>query len=282
MKILIFGASGFLGTKLYNFFLHNHDVVGTCQNNPEDKLVSLNANNLEEIEKLILSVMPSLTINAMGITNSFECEKNPEVAEKINFYAAKKISDLSKKIGAKQVFISSSYVFDGEKGDYIEEDIPNPQTKYGQMKLKAEKEVLSNDGIVLRVEVMYGFNEKDKPNGVVGKVINNKILEERNPNQKRSPLFVEDVGPTVFSIVSKNYLGLFHLAGPDKMSMYSLLNSIKQATKSSVEIVKLNDPNALVKTPQNVTLSSKRINNLGIKITPFKEGISILKKQMSK
>jgi len=282
MKILLFGSSGFLGTKLYNFFLNNHDVIGTCQKNTGGKLVFLDANNLEEIEKLIVSIMPDITINAMGITNSFECEKNPEIAEKINVYASKKISDVSKKIGAKQVFISSSYVFDGEKGDYIEEDLPNPQTKYGQMKLKVEKSVLSNDGIVLRVEVMYGYNGKDKPNGVVGKVIKNEILEERNPDQERSPLSVDDVGPAILSIVSKNYSGLFHLAGPDKMSMHFLLTSLKEATGSSVEIVKFNDPNALVKTPQNATLSSKKINTLGIKTTSFKKGISILNKQISK
>lgn len=282
MKILIFGASGFLGTKLYNFFKDNHEVLGTCQKKVGDKLVSLDANNSEEIEKLIFSFSPNLTINVMGITNSFECEKNPEIAEKINFYAAKKISDISRKIGAKQVFISSSYVFDGERGDYVEEDTPNPQTKYGQMKLKAEKAVLSNDGLVIRVEVMYGYNGKDMPNGVVGKVIKNKLLEERNPNQKRSPLFMDDVGPAIFSLVSRNYYGLFHLAGPDKMSMYSLLTSLKDATGSPVEIIKLNDPNALVKTPQNATLSSKKIINLGIEITSFQKGISILKQQVSK
>ncbi len=281
MKVLIFGASGFLGTKLVDYFSKENTVFGTGQENSTDRIFALDATNPAEIDHIIYTVKPDLVINTIGVTNSLECEKNPLLAEKVNFLAAKKVSDISKKIGAKQVFISSSYVFEGNKGNYTEEDLPTPQTKYGQTKLMAEKAVLSNEGIVIRVDVMYGFNGIEKPNGVLGKVIKNNILEERNPNQKRTPLFIDDLPEIIFKLVSKNASGIFHVGGPDSMDMYSFLNLLKEVAGSPVQIVRVDDPHALVKPPQNATISIQKINQLGIKTTSLEKGLLILKEQLN-
>ncbi|MEI7719312.1 MAG: SDR family oxidoreductase [archaeon] len=281
MRVLIFGASGFLGIKLVEYFSKENIVFGTVQENSSDRMFALDATNLAEIERVICMVQPDLVINTIGVTNSLECEKNPLLAEKVNFQAVKKISEISKKIGAKYVFISSSYVFDGKGDNYTEEDLPNPQTKYGQTKLLAEKEVISNRGIVVRVDLMYGFNGFGKPNGVLDKVLKNSLLEERNPNQKRTPLFIEDLPEIIFTLISKNLQGIFHISGPDKIDMYSFLNLLKESANSSVKIIKINDPHALVRPPQNVTLSTEKIKKLGIKTTSLVDGLSTLKKQIT-
>lgn len=63
--------------------------------------------------------------------------------------------------------------------------------------------------------------------------------------------------------------------------MYSFLNLLKESANSSVKIIKINDPHALVRPPQNVTLSTEKIKKLGIKTTSLVDGLSTLKKQIT-
>ena len=280
MKIAVFGASGFLGTKLVTQLSKYHDVVGTYFKHKGEGLYRIDAANYEEVDKFLKEQKPVLVIDTIGLTSSLECEKNPKLAEKLNFYTAKILANSCVKNNALMVFISSNYVFDGNKGNYREEDSPNSKLNYSVTKILGENEVLKAKGIVLRVDIMYGYNGKGKPNGVFGKVLSNNIIEERNPQQLRKPIFVDDLAEIIISLANKKQKGTFHACGPDLTTMYDFLRNLEEVVRDESKMKIISDPDALVKPPMNATLSTDKLNNLGIVPNSLKYGLDEIKKQI--
>ena len=196
----------------------------------------------------------------------------------------KKATKVASPIKAKVIFISSSYVFDGKKGDYSETDPLNPENVYGIEKIKAEKKVLESGGLVLRVDIMYGYNSKNNPNGVFDKILSNKEIEERNPTQLRTPLFIDDVAQIIIKLIENNQSGIFNVAGPDKITIYDFQKQLEEIARKNKDskIKIINDPNALIKPPMNTTLNTKKINSLRIYTTPLKQGLKKLKEQFER
>ena len=167
MKIVIFGAGGFLGTKLMKILSKDYEVIGTDINGKEG-MTKLDATNKQEIKVFLLNHKPDVVIDTIALTSSVACEKNQELAKKLNYETAKNIAEVCKLISAKMIFISSSYIFNGEKGDYKETDKANSLLEYSKTKIIAEEEVLKLDNsIVLRVDIMYGYNGKTKSKRVL-------------------------------------------------------------------------------------------------------------------
>jgi len=279
MKILILGATGFLGKKLMTDLSKNHEVVGTCHKENIPGLYNIDALDFVGLKEFILNIKPQVIIDTIALTSSLECERNPDLAKQLNYQTASNIVSVSNLVGAKLVFISSSYVFDGSKGNYSEEDMPNPTNVYGKTKVLAEKEVLESNGIVLRVDIMYGYNGKNNNNGIFGKIIASNTLEERNPAQLRCPLFVDDVSSAITTLIEKNQSGIFHLCGPDKITIYDFQKKLESIIRKESIIKVINDPHAKIRPPMDTTLNLKKVNKLGIKTTNLEEGLAKLKKQ---
>jgi dTDP-4-dehydrorhamnose reductase len=94
-------------------------------------------------------------VHTAAITDMDLCEKDKRLCSKVNFEGTKNIVDLAKKIGARLLYISTVSVFSGEKGNYKENDRPDPKNFYNQTKLQGEQAVLSyNPGLVLRINLI--------------------------------------------------------------------------------------------------------------------------------
>ena len=132
MKILIIGASGFLGSSLFNFLKHTNDVIGTYNSKPMTNLVALNLLDKRQIRNVLKLNNFDCLIICGGMTKPDICEVNKELAFKINVESIKYIKEM---ILTKIIYFSSDYVFDGPTGDYDENDTPNPINYYGTTKL---------------------------------------------------------------------------------------------------------------------------------------------------
>jgi len=281
MKILIIGASGFLGSKLMNFLSKENEVLGAVIENKKG-ILHLDATNKREVLDFLEKENPQVVIDLVALTSSLSCEQNPELCKTLNYETAKNIAYACRKTGAKMIFISSSYIFDGKKGNYSEEDIPQPINEYGKCKVLAEKEVLKlENSIVLRTTIMYGYNGKDNPNGVFDKILSGREILLGDPNQLRNPIFVDDVALIISFLLKKNCNGLFHMAGQNQMTMLEFLNGLEQTVRKESKIIISKSSSALVKHPKNDTLNPSKLASLGIKTRSFKEGINLLKKQVS-
>src|SRR4030042_1176222 len=95
-------------------------------------------------DKKIRDLKPDLIINSAAYNNVDACEENPDLANSINGYAPGYLAAAAKKLDIPIIHFSTGYVFDGEKGDYKEDDLPNPISKYAGSKLFGEREVKKN------------------------------------------------------------------------------------------------------------------------------------------
>ncbi|NQE46425.1 hypothetical protein C5S31_10425 [ANME-1 cluster archaeon GoMg2] len=131
-RILIVGACGFAGSKIYEILANNFNVIGTCRTGQHNGYKKFDVINECEMDKLIESISPDIIIYASAITDVDYCEMNPSLANLVNAHSIRLIS---KKNKSKLIYLSTDYVFDGKKGTYSERDCPNPVNKYGLSKL---------------------------------------------------------------------------------------------------------------------------------------------------
>lgn len=279
MKIAIFGGKGFLGTKLKKSFSEIGHVVLDITSKENFKY-SVDATNFSGTLKFLEAEKPDIVIDTLALTSSVECERNPDLANKLNFITAKNISQASKKINAKFFFISSSYVFEGGKGDYSEEEVLSPQGIYAKTKILAEKEVLIKKNIVLRVDLLYGYNGKGLNNGILGNIISGKEILLGNVNQIRQPLLIDDLANIILSLVKDKQSGIFHVAGPDKISMLEFVKKLEKLVRKDSKISILEEKDLLVKPMKDTSLNISKINNLGTRTTGLEEGLKIIKNQL--
>ena len=141
-KLLICGIGGQLGSALKKIFSDVFDVYGLDMASKDDKTFSCDVTDKEKVEKIIDDLKPDVVINAAALVNADKCETEKHLTYNINYLGNNNVLYASKKINAFFVFISSYYVFDGTKKEYIEEDMPTPINYYGIMKLLAENDTL--------------------------------------------------------------------------------------------------------------------------------------------
>ena len=160
MKILITGASGLLGTKLCEIALRrNHEVYSAySQHRPlHGTPVELNILDLKAEQQILDKIKPQGVVHAAALTDVDKCEMEKELAWKTNVEATTNLVQLCKEHDAYLVYVSTDYVFNGEKGTYKEMDDPAPIHHYELTKLKGEEAVQTlNKYCIARGSVIYG------------------------------------------------------------------------------------------------------------------------------
>jgi len=283
-KILIIGASGFLGTKLYLNLSKKYNVVGTYSSHKKDKMIHLDLTDSYEIDKTITDIKPDVVIHAAGNPDLDYCEKHPEETEKLHHMSVKYIVDVCAKIKSKIIYVSSTYVFSGDQAPYHEDDpIGEPINEYGKAKGKAEQDVKTLlDYVILRFDFIYGYNGNSLANGLLGKLIAGGSIYAAN-EQKRKPLFVDDVSTAIDKIIQTDAKGVFHLAGPDNITKYELYVQLAQALGLKLEIYPMSEKDQAVKQvarrPKDTSLLTDRLTELDMQCTPVKESLSKIREQ---
>jgi len=275
MKFLILGV-GFLGSKLLNDLSDNFDAIGADIKPKNIVVKKIDATIPLEIENFFLQETPDVVINTIALSSYYACEIDPELCRKLNFKSAKNIAKACRKVNAKMVFISSSYVFDGSKGEYLETDTPNATTQYAISKIDAEKEVLKlNNSIVLRFEPIYGF---DACNNIVFGT--NTFQSEVNvafPNLLRRPIFINDIAPLLLLLIENNQKGIFNVAGGSILKWLDFLNHLAALENTEDRIKTVDNTSWILSPPYNTSLNTEKVISLGAKITNFQQALKEMK-----
>jgi dTDP-4-dehydrorhamnose reductase len=134
--ILLTGGSGALGTelrKLYDFESPTHKEFDITSKESIDKWIIENGT-------------PEMIVHCAAYTDVANAEKNKDLCYNINVRGTANLADL----GIPMVYISTEYVFDGDRGNYTEEDTPNPRNFYALTKLLGEFESKRTDHLIIR------------------------------------------------------------------------------------------------------------------------------------
>ena len=220
MSIFLTGGSGLLGSKIAEIALKEHEVfAGYCHNKPEfGEPVKFDLDKDTDLG-VIYEIKPEVIIHTAALTNVDECETNKELAYKINAEGTKKVAEIAKELGSFLIYVSTDYVFSGDKGKYKEEDEPNPIDYYGYTKLLGEKYC----ECIARPCVIYGAKPASGKVNFALWLMNNLRNEEEVKivtDQFITPTLNTNLAKMLLGVAERELKGIFHLAGATRVSRY--------------------------------------------------------------
>lgn len=235
MNVLITGANGFLGYYLVQQLLGKHYSVvatgkGECRlpffHHINFTYLPMDFTDPFAVHDVFEKTKPAVVIHAGAMSKPDECELNQVQAYAVNVEGTVQLLINAAESKSFFVFVSTDFVFDGEKGMYTEQDIPQPVNYYGKTKLEAEDAVkeYAYGWAIARTVLVYGKNHSGHTN--LFATLKTK-LEKKEPynivdDQVRTPTYVEDLARGIIAIVEKNSNGIFHLSGKDVKTPYQM------------------------------------------------------------
>ncbi|NJF25158.1 dTDP-4-dehydrorhamnose reductase [Thermococcus sp. Bubb.Bath] len=277
MKVAIIGANGQLGT----------DLVEVFSNDSEFEVVPLTHKDLDvtvpETLEILKRLKPDVIINTAAYVRVDDAEVYPEKAFAVNSIGALNVARVASKIGAVNVYISTDYVFDGEKGEpYNEDDMPNPINVYGTSKYAGEifTRNYSPKHYIIRVASLYGLAGAS---GKGGNFIEWIIEKAKRGEQLRivddqfmSPTYTKDVAGTLKEFLKlKPEFGIYHMVNEGVCSWYEFAKAVFEILELDVQIkpIKSNELNRLARRPKFSALENKKLKELGLKMPDWMEGL---------
>jgi len=245
MKLLITGASGLYGSKLAETATaRNHKVYAGYTHNPpaHGTPIKLDITDKTQVYKAIEKAKPDAIVHAAALTDVDKCETNKQLAWKTNVEGTKNIAEAANTQHAFLLYISTDYVFNGEKGQYTETDTPNPINHYGLTKLKAEELVKTavNTYCIARTSVLYGATPAAGKTNFALWLLNR--LEKNEPakivtDQWNTPTLNTNLADMTLEILERTLTGTFHLAGATRINRYDFAKQLAQAFKLDTNLI---------------------------------------------
>ncbi len=282
-RVLVTGANGFLGTKVVNVLKEHFEVI------PTDVTGDFKANitNFQEVLDLFERTKPDIIVHTAAMTNVDGCEIEKTKAYQANVVGTKNIVECCEKFSSWVVYISTDFVFDGVKGSYKEGDEKNPVSYYGMTKAIGEDIIISSrvKHTILRIAMLYGYNsESDKT--TFFKWCYNGLKEGKELNlvndQFGCPTLIDDIALALKEVIKNKIYGLYHLTGPERLSVYEFGLKIKNVFNlpGTIRAVDSSFLKQIAKRPVMSDLNTDKIKHLGIKMRYVEEGLTLLKSEL--
>ena len=226
MEIIVFGASGQLGTELCAQ-LDTRQIEYVSFNQSDIDITDIDA-----VIKVTSKLQPTHIINCAAFTQVDKCEFEQDLAYAVNAIGARNVAIASEKIGSKLIHISTDFVFDGTKSTpYFEFDFTNPLSVYGRTKLAGENLVkqFSTKYFIIRTSWLYGHHGANFVKTML------KLSETRDElsvvnDQVGSPTYVNDLIEGILIVLSTEKYGVYHYSNQGSCSWNEFAKKIFELT----------------------------------------------------
>ncbi|OGP61079.1 MAG: dTDP-4-dehydrorhamnose reductase [Deltaproteobacteria bacterium RBG_13_52_11b] len=226
-RILVIGAKGMLG----------RDLVEVLRASSSDEVTGWDIDEVDiriEMDTVtkISRLGPEIVINLAAFTNVDECESQVERAFAVNAEGMRHVALGALRCRAKVVYVSTDYVFDGEKGEpYVENDSPNPLNVYGRSKFQGERYVqqLTEDGLIVRTQWLFGKHGNNFVTFILRQAREKKELSIVD-NQRGSPTYTVDLAKAISALVQHDAKGIFHVANSETCTWFAFGQSILESS----------------------------------------------------
>lgn len=304
MRLALTGATGLVGSRFFDLLKSRYEII------PVSSSYDIDITDKKKIHKFLSLKNPALIVHMAAKTNVDACEndreedsrklkkskvlkgrelmfenldehvwKGSDSAFGVNVVGTKNLADYAQKNGIKMIYVSTDFVFDGEKdGEYTEEDATSPINWYGQTKYWGE-EVLSEESLIARISYPFGFRSQTKRDFVWGLVdlLLNQDIARLISDQVITPTFIDDVVLALDFLREKKARGLVNVVGNNFLSPYEIgvaisrelgIASIKIETTTREKLYKNRAPR-----PFKVKLKNDKLRALGIEMTDFYDAL---------
>ena len=271
-RYLVTGVNGQLG----------YDIVNELKDRGEYDVLAIDREDMditdrEQVMKIVKAYNPDVIFHCAAWTAVDKAEELPEECRKVNVDGTKNLTDASIEVGAKIVYMSTDYVFDGEKdGLYTEEDTPNPKSVYGQTKFEGEEEVRRNpQHFITRISWVFGENG----NNFVKTMLK---LADKYPeltvvdDQIGSPTYTVDLAKLLVEMAETEKYGTYHVNNEGYCSWAEFADFIMRNNDKKTRIKPVTtdeyyegkDTTFVAYRPRNSKLDKSKLESAGFQRLP--------------
>lgn len=221
---------------------------------------------------------PDAVVHTAAWTDVDGCERDRERAHRSNGLGTRNVMDAARDVGAYVVYLSTDYVFDGEKeAPYVEADLPHPLSVYGASKLAGEQSI-DADSAIVRTSWVVSARRTNMLKTVL------RLHDEAAPlrfvtDQRGHPTIASDLARMLCDFVEHSYPGIWHVTNQGAVSWYEFARAVIEAAGDDptrvepITTAELDPPRA-ARRPKNSVLDNRRLRETGIEPLPdFRESL---------
>src|SRR5579863_1900856 len=230
MQVTLFGATGLLGKALVREW--TGDIVTGLGSKDTD------VRDANGVERIVRETRPDWIVLAAAYTDVDGCESNQEPAFAVNCDGAVNVATAANNAGARLIFLSSDYVFDGKKATpYEVGDTRNPQSVYGRTKAEAEIRLLElmPDCCIVRTSWLFGTGGKCFPDTILRLAESRPALDVVN-DQRGCPTHAADLARAIIQLCRKGANGIVHVTNGGNCSWFEFAREIVNASSLAAEV----------------------------------------------
>jgi len=229
MKVMIIGATGLLGKALTRLWTRDQILgLGSREVDIRDR---------SQVRERVNAHRPDWIVLAAAYTDVDGCESHQDLAFAVNRDGALNVAAAANECGAKLLFLSSDYVFDGNKTKPYEADDPrNPQSVYGRSKAEAEVRLEQlPDCCIARTSWLFGPGGKCFPETILKLAATRPALDVVD-DQRGSPTYSFDLARAIMDLCRKDARGIVHVTNAGDCSWFEFAREIVRMAGLATEV----------------------------------------------
>jgi len=283
-RLLILGASGYLGSFLKLYFMNSeYDVVSHSYSSNED--IVFDASNYYDINAALIKYSPQILINTAGYTDVDGCESNPNQAYLVN---AKIADNIVKSIEANRldthfIHISTDHVYDKKEGSFEDEIVL--QNYYAYSKFLGDIFASRIDSTILRTN-FFGYNPKFKEKGFTGWIFKSLVSQKKINGFDDiyfNPLSLNTLADLINQVIKVKPFGIFNLGSLEGMTKLEFILTFATKlgySKDLINAIPFNKGDKVqANRPMSMLMNCKKIQNkLNINLPTLSEEIDKVSK----
>ena len=272
MKLLITGAKGQMGRAL-NKLLKNKQGYKLVLTDLDE----MDITDDKDVARVIEAEMPDVVINCAAHTKVDLCEDDKENAVMINVVGAENLAKAAAAIGAKIVHLSTDYIFDGEADTpYVEESKTNPQSVYGETKLKSEQVVMAGNPKYFIVRTAWLYGEGNNFVNTMLRLANHHEEIKVVNDQTGNPTSAMEVARVIEKLIETEDYGIYNATCEGQCTWYEFAQRIFERAEQDVKLSPCTSAQYVTraKRPKYSVLDNKKLREkFGYKMKHWEEAL---------
>ncbi|MBZ5683534.1 MAG: dTDP-4-dehydrorhamnose reductase [Acidobacteriia bacterium] len=269
MKAIILGATGLLGKALVREWTGD-EVHGMGSRDVDIR-------DSAKVREIVENAGPDWIVLAAAYTDVDGCESHRERAFSVNRDGAVNVAESARQSGARLIFLSSDYVFDGKKtSPYEVDDKRNPQSVYGGSKAEAEVRLLEllPNCCIARTSWVFGVGGRCFPDTILRLAASRPALDVVS-DQRGCPTYTVDLARAIIQLCRKNASGIVHVTNAGDCSWFEFAQEIVTGAGLATEVRAVSSQQMARPAPRPAysVLSATSLRRYGIEMPGWKDAL---------